>query len=431
MNKIKIALLGLGNVGKGVWEIFKNNTDEIIRRSASELEISKILVKDVNKDRGIDVPKEILTENIDDILNDDSIQIIVELMGGVDPASDYVVRAIKNKKHVVTANKQMIATQGKELLDLAKKEGVLLYYEGSVAGGIPILKGIEESLTANKIEEIVGIINGTTNYILTKMSLENMDFETALKEAQEKGYAEADPTSDIESYDAVYKLAILTSLSFGINVNVNDIYREGISKITSHDIQNAKEFGYTIKLLAIAKEKNDSLELRVHPTMIPLTHPLSNVNDSFNAILIKGNAVGDLMFYGRGAGSLPTGSAVAGDIISIVRNDMTLRSIALADNPDLQKRVLSREEFTSRYYLRLKVKDVSGVLGQISNILGKNDVSISSFIQKGQKDENNLVSIVFITHDTLEGNIMKSIEELKTLDVVDKIKNLIRVEKFI
>lgn len=431
MNKVKIALLGLGNVGKGVWEIFKNNTDEIIQRSGCEIEITKILVKDVNKDRGLEVPKEVLTDNIDDILKDDSIQIIVELMGGVDPAADYVVKAIKSKKHVVTANKQMIATQGKELLDLARKEGVLFYYEGSVAGGIPILKGIEESLTANKIEEIVGIINGTTNYILTKMSLENMDFETALKEAQEKGYAEADPTSDIESYDAVYKLAILTSLSFGINVNVNDIYREGISKITSHDIQNAKEFGYTIKLLAIAKEKNNSLELRVHPTMIPLNHPLSNVNDSFNAILIRGNAVGDLMFYGRGAGSLPTGSAVAGDIISILRNDMTLRSISRVENPGLKKAILPREKFTSRYYLRLKVKDVSGVLGQISTILGKNNVSISSFIQKGKKDENDMVPIVFITHDTLEGNIMKSMEELKKLEVVDKIKNLIRVEKFI
>ncbi|MFT8314971.1 MAG: homoserine dehydrogenase [Clostridium sp.] len=431
MNKVKIALLGLGNVGKGVWEIFKNNTEEIIRRSGCEIEITKILVKDVNKDRGIDVPKEVLTDNIEEILNDNSIQIIVELMGGVDPAADYILRAIKNKKHVVTANKQLIAIQGKELLDLAKKEGVLFYYEGSVAGGIPILKGIEESLTANKIEEIVGIINGTTNYILTKMSLEGMDFETALKEAQEKGYAEADPTSDIESYDAVYKLAILTSLSFGINVNVNDIYREGISKISSHDIQNAKEFGYTIKLLAIAKERGNSLELRVHPTMIPLNHPLSNVNDSFNAILIKGNAVGDLMFYGRGAGSLPTGSAVASDIISILRNDMTLRSISLVENTDLKKTVLPREEFASRYYLRLTVKDVSGVLGQISTILGKNDVSISSFIQKGEKDANNIVRIVFITHDTLEGNIMKSIEDLKKLEVVDEIKNLIRVEKFI
>jgi homoserine dehydrogenase len=428
MNKIEIALLGLGNVGTGVWEIFKNNKDEVTRRSGYEIEITKILVNDVDKDRGVNIPAGVLTTDIEEILNNDNIKIVVELLGGMHPAKDYMLRAIENSKHVVTANKQVMALEGKELLDKARKNGVLLYYEGSVAGGIPILKGIEESLTANKIEEIVGIINGTTNYILTKMSLENMYFKDALKEAQDKGYAEADPTSDVESYDAMYKLAILTSLSFGLDVDVENIYREGITKVSSLDIEYAKEFGYCIKLLAIAKEKNGTLELRVHPTMIPIAHPLANVNDSFNAILIKGNAVGDLMFYGRGAGSLPTGSAVVSDIISILRNDMTLRSISTVENKENSKQILKRASYKSQYYLRISVKDMSGVLGEISTIWGKNKVSISSITQKGEKE--GIVTLVIVTHDAIEGDIIKALDELEKLDSVYSLDNLIRVEKF-
>lgn len=428
MNKIEIALLGLGNVGTGVWEIFKNNKDEVRRRSGYEIEITKILVNNVDKDRGVNIPAGVLTTDIEEILNNDNIKIVVELLGGMHPAKDYMLRAIENSKHVVTANKQVMALEGKELLDKARKNGVLLYYEGSVAGGIPILKGIEESLTANKIEEIVGIINGTTNYILTKMSLENMDFKDALKEAQDKGYAEADPTSDVESYDAMYKLAILTSLSFGLDVDVENIYREGITKVSSLDIEYAKEFGYCIKLLAIAKEKNGTLELRVHPTMIPIAHPLANVNDSFNAILIKGNAVGDLMFYGRGAGSLPTGSAVVSDIISILRNDMTLRSISTVENKENSKQILKRDSYKSQYYLRISVKDMSGVLGEISTIWGKNKVSISSITQKGEKE--GIVTLVIVTHDAIEGDIIKALDELEKLDSVYSLDNLIRVEKF-
>jgi len=427
MNKIEIALLGLGNVGKGVWHIFQNNKEEITRRSGYDIEITKILVNDISKERGIDIPVGVLTTDIEEILSNDNIKIVVELLGGVHPAKDYMLSAIENSKHVVTANKQVIALEGTELLDAARKNGVLLYYEGSVAGGIPILKGIEESLTANKIQEIVGIVNGTTNYILTKMSLENMDFDVALKQAQDKGFAEADPTSDVEAYDAVYKLAILTSLSFGINVDVKDIYREGISNISSLDIKYAKEFGYTIKLLAIAKENNGSLELRVHPTMIPIAHPLANVNDSFNAILIKGNAVGDLMFYGQGAGSLPTGSAVVSDIISILRNDMTLRSISTVENKAASKVILNQQAYKSQYYLRFSVKDMSGVLGEISSIWGKNNVSISSIIQKDEKQ--GIVTLIIVTHDAIEGDINKSVAEIEHLDSVYNIDNLIRVEK--
>lgn len=291
-----------------------------------------------------------------------------------------------------------------------------------MAGGIPVINSINESLTANKIEEIVGIINGTTNYILTKMTLEGMSFEEALKEAQKKGYAEADPTSDVEGYDAVYKLAILTTLAFETNVDVNDIYVEGITKIKAKDIEYSKELGYVIKLLAIVKEVNKKLELRVHPTMIPSIHPLANVNDSFNSIFIKGNAVGDLMLYGRGAGELPTGSAVVGDIISVVRNE----GVPQIDKNYNSKEVAPVESIKSQYYLRISVKERPGVLAKITAILGENNVSILSFIQKPKKED--FVSIVLVTHYTLEGNINKSIEEIENLDVVDKIKSVIRIE---
>ncbi|KOY64841.1 homoserine dehydrogenase [Clostridium sporogenes] len=422
MEKVKIALLGLGNVGKGVWNILKTNKEAIIKRAGYDIEISKILVKDINKQRGIEVPKELLTTDVEEIFNDDSIRIVVEVIGGLEPAKEYILRSIRNKKHVITANKMLIATNGKEIFKEAEKQGIIVNFEASVAGGIPVINSINESLTANKIEEIVGIINGTTNYILTKMTLEGMSFEEALKEAQQKGYAEADPTSDVEGYDAVYKLAILTTLAFETNVDVGDIYVEGITKIKAKDIEYAKELGYVIKLLAIVKEVNEKLELRVHPTMIPSIHPLANVNDSFNSIFIKGNAVGDLMLYGRGAGELPTGSAVVGDIISVVRNE----GVPQIDKNYNNKEVAPVESIKSQYYLRISVKEKPGVLAKITAILGENKVSILSFIQKPKKGD--FVSIVLVTYDTLEGNINKSIEEIKHLEVVDKIKSVIRIE---
>ncbi|KGM96131.1 homoserine dehydrogenase [Clostridium novyi A str. 4552] len=427
MKKVSIALLGLGNVGRGVWKILDANKDEIRERSGYEIEVSKILVRDRDKNRGIDVPNEIITTNADEIFEDENIKIVVELMGGIDPAKEYMIRAMKNNKHVVTANKLAVATCGSELLKTAQEQNVRLCYEASVAGGIPIIHGLSESLTANKIEQIVGIINGTTNYILTKMRLDNMDFKEALKEAQEKGYAEADPTSDVEGYDAVYKLAILTYLAFGKKVNVDSIYREGIQKIESVDIDYAKEFGYVIKLLAIVKDVNDTLELRVHPTMIPERHPLANVNDSFNAIFLKGNAVGDLMMYGRGAGDLPTGSAVVGDIISVLRNETDPLFKLSKHKLGNVKKVSSMEDTECEYYIRMTVNDEPGVLGNIAGILGKHDVSLLSVIQKAKEQES--VKLVFITHKTLEGNINKSMEEMKKLSSVQNIENIIRVEK--
>jgi len=428
MGKVRIALLGLGTVGQGVWSILNTNKDDILRKCGCEIEVAKILVRDPEKPRGVKVPEGIITADVNDILNDSSIKIVIELMGGTEPAKDYMLRAMKCKKHVVTANKLVLATQGEELFKTAEQERVLFYYEASVGGGIPIIREINESLTANRIDKLVGIINGTTNYILTKMTREGMDFNEALREAQEKGYAEADPSSDVDGYDAAYKLAIMSSLSFGTKIDFSSIYREGISNIKAVDIDYANRFGYVIKLLAIGKEADGRLELRVHPAMVPKDHPLANVNDSFNAIFIKGNAVGDLMLYGRGAGDLPTGSAVVGDIISILRSNIALSALYSFKNGRAQKEVKSAYENVSEYYIRLNVKDQPGILGEIAAVLGRHDVSIVSVTQD-IKDEDN-VSIIFITHEALEGNVAESIEEIKALNRVNNLENLIRIENF-
>ena len=432
MKKVKIALLGLGNVGRGVYNILIKNKEEIMKRSGYEIEVSKILVRSLDKYRGVEVSNDILTTNFDDIINDDSIKIVVEVMGGIEPAKEYILRAIEKNKHIVTANKMLLATEGKEVFEKADEKKVMFQYEASVAGGIPIINSINENLTENKINELYGIVNGTTNYILSKMELEGLEFDDVLEEAKEKGYAEADPTSDIEGYDAQYKLAILSALSFGTKISVDDVYREGITKIKPIDMKYASDFNMSIKLLAIAKENNGELELRVHPTMIPETHPLANVYDSFNAIFINGNAVGDLMFYGKGAGDMPTGSAVVSDIISILRKNIDTKN----ENPVVKdnlwnKNVKSIDDVESRYYIRLTVQDKPGVLGQITTIFGSNRVSLKSVIQKGRKHDDTLeVTLVLITHKTKEALINDSIDKLHDLRSIKSVENIIRIEDF-
>ncbi|MCR4945206.1 MAG: homoserine dehydrogenase [Clostridium sp.] len=431
MKKVKIALLGLGNVGRGVWKILKENEEEIMKRSGCKVEIAKILVRNKNKDRGINVPDEIVTTDFNDILKDNSIKIVVEVMGGIEPAREYILESMKKKKHVVTANKMLLATDGDALYKNADKEGVMLNYEASVAGGIPIIQTINESLTANKIQELYGIVNGTTNFILSKMELEGSKFQDVLKEAQEKGYAEADPTSDIEGFDAQYKLAILASLAFGTKIDSDKVYREGITKITDEDMKYAKSFGRVIKLLAIAKDVDGRLELRVHPTMIPETHPLANVFDSFNAVFVKGNAVGDLMFYGRGAGDLPTGSAVVADIVSIVRSDVDSDNASVVEKNNLwKKEVMSVEEIKSKYYIRAKVEDEPGVLSDISSVFGNTNVSLRSVIQKEVIKSESKVTLVLVTHKCTEKQLKQSIDELQKLSSVHCIDNVIRIEDF-
>ena len=430
MKKVKIALLGLGNVGRGVWMILNSNKEEIMKRCGYEVEVAKVLVRDKNKPRGVEIPNELVTTDFNDILNDDSIKIVIEVMGGIEPARDYMIKCMDKKKHIVTANKMLLATGGDELFEKADEKGIMFNYEASVAGGIPIIKGIDESLTANKIETLYGIVNGTTNYILGKMELEDADFGEALKEAQEKGYAEADPTSDIEGFDAQYKLAILASLAFGSKIDVKNVYREGITKIEAVDMKYAKEFKMGIKLLAIAKEVNGKIELRVHPTMIPKKHPLANVYDSYNAVFIKGNAVGDVMFYGRGAGDLPTGSAVVSDIVSIVRSNVdTENPNPVVKNNLWEREILDMGDVQSKFYIRATVLDESGVLGEITAILGRHNVSLRSVIQKGD-EEDGQVTIVLVTHRTNEAQINSAIKEISDLKSVDKIDNIIRIEDF-
>ncbi|SHK09603.1 homoserine dehydrogenase [Clostridium cavendishii DSM 21758] len=431
MKKVRIALLGLGNVGRGVWKILQFNQDEIRKRSGYDIEVAKVLVRDMNKARGVDIPEELLTTDFNDIIEDSSIKIVVEMMGGIEPAKEYMLEAMKKKKHIVTANKMVLATEGDQLFETADKEGVMFYYEASVAGGIPIISGINESLTANKIEQLYGIVNGTTNYILTKMALDGMEFEEALEEAKEKGYAEADPTSDIEGFDAAYKLAILSSLAFGTKVEFDQVYREGITNITSEDITYAKEFGYVIKLLAIVKEINNKLQLRVHPTFVPATHPLANVYNSFNAIFIKGNAVGDLMLYGRGAGDLPTGSAVVGDIISILRNNVDLESYLPSVKNNLwHKEFIDMKDVECKYYIRATVEDKPGVLGELTTMFGKNNVSLRSVIQRGKEQGEEGVSLVLVTHFTKEENLLNAIDLINIAPYVVKVDNIIRIENF-
>lgn len=432
MKKVKIALLGLGNVGCGVWKILNSNKEEIQKRSGYEIEVAKVLVRDLKKDRGVTVPEEILTTDFNEILNDKDIKIVIEVMGGIEPARAYMLKAMDKKKHIVTANKMLLATGGDEIFEKADSMGVMFHYEASVAGGIPIINGINESLTANKIEQLYGIVNGTTNYILSKMETEGLSFKVALDEATEKGYAEADPTSDIEGFDAQYKLAILSSLAFGTKIDVENVYREGITNIKSIDMDYAKEFKMVIKLLAIVKDVNGKLELRVHPTMIPKKHPLANVYDSFNAVFIKGNAVGDLMFYGRGAGDLPTGSAVVSDLISILRSNIDLENInPVVKNNLWDKKIRDIRSVESKYYIRTTVEDKPGVLGEITAILGDHDISLRSVIQRGvESGEHDEVTLVLVTHYTKEAKIKDAIDKIYQLKTVKNIDNIIRIEDF-
>jgi len=427
MQKIKIGLMGFGTVGSGVWKIFEENRDKIVENCGCQLEISKILVQNTSKIRDQAVDAKIFTNNPMDIIEDPNIDIVVEVMGGIDPAKEYILKAIENKKHIVTANKALLAVHGDQIEKKAREANVGLYYEASVAGGIPIIHAINESLSANKINSIIGILNGTTNYILTKMAIEKIDFESALKEAQNKGYAEADPTSDIEAYDAAYKLIILARLAFGVDVQVDDVYREGISNITPMDIEYARELGFTIKLLAIAKAVKGELQLKVHPTFIPQGHPLAAVSYAFNAVFLKGNAVGELMFYGKGAGDLATGSSVVADIISIVKkreHNSTWEKRNISSNAI---RIKDMDENNAEYYIRLLVKDYPGVLGKIASIFGKHNVSLSSVIQKGKEEPS--VSLVFITHLATENDVQEALEEIKQVPAMVDIAVLIRVER--
>ena len=425
--QINIGLIGLGTVGTGALKVLLENKAQIERMVGSRVEVVKIADLDVTTERPVKFDKGLLTTNVNEVLDNPDVDIVVELIGGVHPAKEFILRALKNGKHVVTANKELIAKEGADILYEAGKNGLDFYFEGSVGGGIPIVRPLKWCLAGNKISEVMGIVNGTTNYILTKMAHEGRDFVEVLAEAQKAGYAEADPTSDIEGLDAKYKIAILASIAFHSRVNVEDIYAEGITKITQRDIDYARQSGYVIKLLAIAKQNGEKIQIRVHPTLIPSSHPLASVNDVYNAIYVRGDFVQDVMFYGRGAGSMPTGSAVAGDVIDIARNINFGANGRLPCTCFDKKEVEDMDDVTSKYYIRMLVADRPKVLAGIANVFGDHDVSIATVAQEDLHGDN--AEIVMITHKVVERNFRKAIELISKLPVVAEVCNWIRVEE--
>lgn len=424
-NTITVGLLGMGTVGSSVVQILNENANDILQKVGVPVKIKKIMVRQLNKTRNINSDAEFTTD-IDDIINDQDIDIIVEVMGGIHPAKDYIIRALTAGKHVVTANKDIVAKYGQEIFEAADKSKVDFFFEASVAGGIPIIRPLKQCLAANKISEVMGIINGTTNYMLTKMTNENLDFDSVLAEAQAKGYAEADPTADVGGFDAARKIAILASIAFGSRVSIDDVYVEGITAISTEDIAYAKELGYVIKLLAIAKDDERGIDVRVHPAFIPAKHPLASVHDVFNAIYIKGDAAGETMFYGRGAGGMPTASAVVSDIIDVARNIKHNANSRILCTCFTQKSFCPVQNTESPYYIRLLVADKPGVLAAIAGAFGAQQVSLHSVIQK--RKVNTSSELVLITYQVSDANLRLAINTISGMSVVDKVSSIIRVE---
>lgn len=443
--KINVGIIGFGTVGAGTARILLENAHIISQRSGFDVVLGKIADLDIHRDRGVKLPPGILTPDAGDVLDDPKIDVVVELIGGIHPAKEFILTAIRRKKNVVTANKALLATEGNELFGEAGKQGVSIGFEASVAGGIPIIKALREGLVGNNIAAIYGIINGTSNYILTKMTDEKVEFSAALKEAQRLGYAEADPTFDIEGIDSAHKLTILSSLAFGIPLSFGEVYKEGITRVTPEDIEFSSELGYKIKLLAIAKATPPpvsapgngvgmtEVEMRVHPTMIPNDYLISKIDGVFNAVYIEGDAVGSTLYYGRGAGEMPTGSAVVADIIDIGRNIIcggaaTVPFALQNDSEDRwNRRIKKMEDIESMYYFRFSALDKPGVLSKISGILGSRNISIASVIQKGRRLGGS-VPLVVLTHKAKEKDVLESVKEIDSLPSVSEKTLFIRVE---
>ena len=425
---IKIGILGAGTVGSGVIKVLEMNRRQITERVGAELQVQQVLVRDCNKVRPfLDGYK--VTTDINDILNDKEIDIVVELMGGLTPAKDYMLKAMAAGKHVVTANKDVVAQFGKEMFAMAEEKNVDFLFEASVGGGIPIITPLKQCLTANQVTEIMGIVNGTTNYMLTKMTECGSDYDSVLKEAQEKGYAEANPSADVDGLDAARKAAILASLAFNTRVELKDVSVEGITKITPEDIDYAKNLGYVIKLLAVGKDVPEhGVDVRVHPVFLPKSHPLAAVNGVFNAIFVRGNAIGEAMFYGQGAGSLPTASAVVSDVIDVSRDIVKGAFGKVLCTCYEEKPLCPLDKTESSYYVRLLVDDKPGVLGYVATAFGNAGVSLESVIQTHRSVVDH-AEIVAITHRVEHSQIEAALKALEALAVVDEIRSVIRVEQ--
>ncbi|ERI11499.1 homoserine dehydrogenase [Aneurinibacillus aneurinilyticus ATCC 12856] len=426
-SKVKVGLMGLGTVGTGVVRIVQGHQEDLQKQTGLSIEIAKVLVQNVEKTRSLKLAEGIVTTDAADLFDNPEIDVIVEVIGGIQPAKEYILKALDNGKHIVTANKDLMALHGAEILSKAQERGCDVFYEASVAGGIPILRALVEGFSSDRITKMMGIVNGTTNYIMTKMSQEGADYTEVLKEAQALGYAESDPTADVEGHDAARKMAILGTLGFHVDMSLEDVDCKGISKVSAEDIAYAKKLGYEIKLLGIAQRDDGLIEVSVQPTLVHHTHPLASVNGVFNAVYVHGEAVGETMFYGPGAGELPTATAVVSDLVTVVKNMKLGVNGRSSVAPYREKRLKSDEQIVSKYFLRLIVDDKRGVLAQITRILAEHDVSLEQVLQQpyngGTQSE-----IILITHHASRKNLFAVREQFAELESIFEVKSLYRVE---
>ncbi|MBV9040353.1 MAG: homoserine dehydrogenase [Acidimicrobiia bacterium] len=419
---VKVGLLGCGNVGGALVELVDEQRDAIADRTGLRLEVARVAVRNTAKQRAVELGSDVLTNDPVSVVEDPEVDVVVELIGGIEPARELILTALQNGKAVVTGNKELLANVGAELFEAAEKAGVDLLFEAAVAGGIPLIRPLRESLAGERVQRILGIVNGTTNFILTRMTEEGSSFHEALAEAQELGYAERDPTADVEGFDAAAKAAIIATVAYGVRVVAGDVYREGISSVTPADIANTGRFGYVIKLLAVTESDGDGVGVRVHPAMVPKEHPLAAVRESFNAVFVEGAAVGDLMLYGRGAGGRPTASAVLGDVIDAASNRRRGTHAGLGALG--KARIRPIEDLSSEYYVALEVVDEPGVLAAVAGVFGDHRVSINHAYQEGIGKDARLI---VITHRAVERDMQATLKDLRDLDVVDRVGSLLRV----
>jgi homoserine dehydrogenase len=421
--RVRVGILGCGNVGAALVQLIHDNADVLQERAGVRIEVAKVVVRDLGRDRGLPLPADTFTTDAAAVVRDPDVDIVVEVMGGIEPARTLIADALAAGKPVVTANKELVATHGREVFEAAQRAGVDILFEASVGGGIPLIRPLRESLAGDRIKRVTGIVNGTTNYILTKMTDEGASFTDALGEAQRLGFAEADPTADVEGFDAAAKVAIIASIAFGAQVVASDVYREGITSLTAADIESAADLGYVVKLLAVAEESGGEVAVRVHPAMVPVRHPLAAVRDSFNAVFIEGEAVGELMLYGRGAGGGPTASAVLGDLVDAAKNVVEGRKGATIGTL-VARPIRAIDDIESQYYLELEVADQPGVLAAIATKFGEHRVSIRSMQQRDVGDEARLI---FVTHTAKESDLRATVAALENVDVVHRVGSVLRV----
>jgi len=421
---LRVGLLGCGTVGSAVVRLLHEHREDIARRAGCRLKVTKVAVRDPSKQRDVPLDPSAFTADPMDVIDDPDVDIICELMGGSEPAGSLILAAFGRDKPVVTANKELLSTRGRELFDASEAKGLDLYFEAAVGGGIPLVRPLKESLTGERLTRVIGIVNGTTNYILTRMSEDGMSFADALREAQRLGYAEADPAADVDGHDAAAKCAILASIAFNARVVAGDIYREGIATVTTEDIEFARRLGYVVKLLAIAELHEERIAARVHPAMIPSGHPLAAVREAFNGVFVEGPNVGELMFYGRGAGGEPTATAVVGDLVTVARNVLA-GARGVGCTCFLERTIRPMSEMEGQYYILLRVEDRPGVLAEIASVFGRNEVSIKSVWQEGTGADAQLV---FITHRAREGSFQQAVTELRDIRAVEEVRSILRVE---